>query len=68
VRNYPVLGGAPMLGHHVIGIACIMTSLFNHKAHSYALAGLVTEITTPSINLLFWWAAGAGGRGRLPGA
>jgi hypothetical protein len=54
IANYPVLGGMSMLAHHVIGIACVITSLANNAAHSYALAGLVMEITTPSINLLFW--------------
>lgn len=43
-----------MIGHHLIGIACLLTTLVNRKAHAYALAGLFMEVTTPCVNIMFW--------------
>ena len=48
-----------MTVHHAVGIFCFSAALYKGVGHVYVLAMLVTEITTPFVNLR-WWLDKAG--------
>ena len=43
-----------MILHHILGILAVTASIGSHAGHYYSLLVLLTEMTTPLINLRWW--------------
>ncbi|KDD74819.1 hypothetical protein H632_c1053p0, partial [Helicosporidium sp. ATCC 50920] len=57
----PYFGGVEMVAHHIMGIASLLVGLWWGEAHGLTLGMLVTEFTTPFVNLR-WMLEAAGMR------
>ncbi len=49
------LGGTEMILHHVGSLASVVTAIVSGNCHMHALWMLMTEFTTPFINLRWWF-------------
>lgn len=48
---YPALGGMEYIIHHMLSLMSTMYAMLSGEAHVYIYMGLITETTTPGINL-----------------
>lgn len=48
---YPALGGMEYVIHHMLSLMSTMYAMLSGEAHVYIYMGLITETTTPGINL-----------------
>ena len=53
------VGGVAMMVHHVTAIAVLSVAVLHDLGHVYILSVLITEITTPFVNMR-WWLDKAG--------
>eukprot|EP00252_Welwitschia_mirabilis_P017436 TRINITY_DN3865_c0_g1_i4.p1 TRINITY_DN3865_c0_g1~~TRINITY_DN3865_c0_g1_i4.p1 ORF type:complete len:268 (+),score=19.92 TRINITY_DN3865_c0_g1_i4:279-1082(+) len=56
---YPTLGGMEYIVHHLLSISSIFLGLYTGDAHIYIFKVLLSESTTPSVNLR-WYLDAAG--------
>jgi hypothetical protein len=56
---YPSLGGMEYVVHHILALMSTVYALVSGEAHLYIYMGLITETTTPGINLR-WFLDAAG--------
>ncbi|KAK9749714.1 hypothetical protein RND81_02G145600 [Saponaria officinalis] len=51
---YPALGGMEYLLHHLLSMAALVYAMLNREGQFYTLLALLSELTTPGINLRWY--------------